>query len=193
MTNNVTVINSGVWKDQAQQNWCCQPSHARPERYRRKSVREKTTTTKTIELRVLIETENESVVSFEYIWPGMRAKAHRPKMSPQDRNRNPYKSPPTNFCLFYLCCVVISAYYTWASLASSLHMLPSEFASRSYSIPHKTAVIASLCHVQHHTRWQSLSFCINLTLTWDGRVYLSVSTSPSHEMAEFASESYSSS
>ena len=119
--------------------------------------------TQTNNRRVLVETENGSVVSLGYIWPGIGAKAHRPNTSPPDRNRNQYKSPPTNFCLFYLCYVAIAAYYTWASLSLSLHILPSEFASRSYSTPHKTAVTASLCHTQHHTRWQSVPLCINLT------------------------------
>ena len=45
--------------------------------------------------RVVVETENESVVTLGYTWPGMEAKAHRPNMSPQDISRNPYKSPPT--------------------------------------------------------------------------------------------------
>ena len=97
MTNNVEVIKSSVWKDQAQQNWCYKPNHARPERYRWKSVQEKTTTTKTIKRRVLDETENESVVSFEYICPGIGAKAHRPSMSPQDRNRKSTQKPSNFF------------------------------------------------------------------------------------------------
>ena len=53
--------------------------------------------TQTNKGRVLVETENESVVSHGYIWPGMGATAHRPAMSPQDRSRNPYKSPLTIF------------------------------------------------------------------------------------------------
>ena len=137
------------------------------------SKRQKTTTTKTQgqqptqinKRRVLVETENESVVSLGYIRPGMGAKAHRPAISPRDRSRNPYKSPPTFFFFFNLSYVAISAYCTWASLSSSLHVLLSEFASRSYSTPHKTAVIASLCHIQHHTRWPSLFLSINLNFT----------------------------
>ena len=68
------------------------------------------TTTNTNKRRVLVETQNESVVSLGYIWPGMGAKAHRPAMSPQDRSRSPHKSPPTIF--FNLSYVAISAYYT---------------------------------------------------------------------------------
>ena len=102
---------------------------------------------------VLFETDNESVVSLGYIWPGVGAKVNRPAMSPQDRGGNPYKSLPTFFYfLKNLCYVAIPAYYTWTSLSSSLHILPSEFASRLYSTSHKTAVIASLCHIQHHTQ-----------------------------------------
>ena len=61
------------------------------------------------------------------------------------------------FILFYFFLTPV------ASLSLSLNLLPFEFASRSYSTPHKTAVIASLCHIQHHTRWQSLFLCINLS------------------------------
>ena len=47
--------------------------------------------TQTNQRRVLVETENESVVSHGYIWPGMGATAHRPAMSPQDRSRSVQK------------------------------------------------------------------------------------------------------
>ena len=161
MTNNVKVLKSGVWTDQAQQDWCYKSNHARPDRYRSKKCARKNKDNNQHK-----QTNVESVVSLGYIWPGMEAKANRPGISLQDRSRNPYKSPPTCFWLFlYLSSVAIPAYYTWASLSSSLHIPPSEFASRSYSTPHKREVIASLCHIQHHARWQSLSLCINLTST----------------------------
>ena len=44
-----------------------------------------------------------------------------------------------------------------------------------------------LGRIQHHTRGQWLPLCVIFSTTRDGRVYLSVSTSPSHKMAVFAS------
>ena len=80
---------------------------------------------------------------------------------------------PTDWSFFFSFISLMSPFVnrsylyidTWASLQSSLHMLPLEFATRSYSTPHKTAVFAPLCHIQHHTRWQSLSLCNNLIFT----------------------------
>ena len=92
------------------------------------------------------------------IWPGMGAKADRPDMSPPDRNRNPYKKPTDYFSFFYLCYVAIRTYYTWAFLSLSLHMLPSEFASRSYST---------------HTRQQCLPLCVIFSTTRHGSMPLS--------------------
>ena len=57
--------------------------------------------TQTNKRRVLGETENGSVVSLGYIWPGVGAKANRPAMSPQDRSRNPHKSPSTILFFFF--------------------------------------------------------------------------------------------
>ena len=97
MTNNVKVIKRGVWTDQAQQDWCdslfmhaltdviqkmCKKKQGQPLTHANKR-------------RVLVETENGSVVSLGYVWPNVGAKAHRPAISPHDRSRNSYKSPPT--------------------------------------------------------------------------------------------------
>ena len=121
--------------------------------------------TQTNKRRVLVETDNNSVVwAYLAMYGG--------KSSPEGHEPAGQKSKsvqkPT-YCWVFLCFfplkVAIPAYYTWIPLSLSIHVLPSEFASRSYSTPHKTAVIASLCHIQHHTRWQSLSLCINLTFT----------------------------
>ena len=91
------------------------------------------------------------------------------------------KSPPTFSHPPY---VAIRAYYTWASLSSSLLTL------------HRNLPLG---RIQHNTRRQCLSLCFTLSITRDGRVCLSeynttvlvsVSTSTLHKMAVLASVSY---
>ena len=139
------------------------PNHVRPDRYRSKSVQEKTRTqpTQTNKRRVLIETENEPVVSLGYIWPGLGAKAHRPAISPQDRGRKSVHKPTYYANLYYY-------YYSLLCRHSCLLHL---------GIP---LIISS------HT---STRVCISVVFntTQDGRDCLSVSYSAPHEMAEFVS------
>ena len=128
---------------------------------------------------------NQSFVSFGYYLAGYGGKSPPAEHEPTGQKPKSVQKPTDFFfslslSLAFICYVVIRAYYTWASLSSSLHTLPSELTSRPYSTPHKTAVFASLCHIQHHTRWQSLPLshthrhstvrqclylCTNLTFT----------------------------
>ena len=160
MTNNVNVIRSGVWTDQAQQNWCYSLI-----------MHVLTTTTKTSkQTPCSCRDRNESVVSFGYTWPVKRSKAHRPSLrppyrsrnpykSPPDRIRNPYKSPPTILFPLPLWCRHSCWLHLGISLSSSLRRLQPEFASRSYSTPHKTAAMPP---------------CVVFSTTRDGRVCLIV-------------------
>ena len=181
MTNNVKVIKSGSWADQAEQNWCFKykPNHARPERYRWKNVQEKTTTTKTIKRQVLVHAQNEWVVFFGYIWPGMGAKAHRSNMSPPDRNRHPYKRPPTNsFC----------SHSFISAMSPFLLTTPGHPSHHLFTCFHRSLPVG---RIQHHTRQQCLLLCVILSSTRDGvmiqydSVYISVSTSPSYKISYF--------
>ena len=141
MTNNVKIIQSGVWTDQAQQNWCYKPNHARPERYRWKSVQEKTTT-QTIKRRVLVETEKESVVSFGYIWPGMRTKAHQPNMCPRDRNLNLHIKMSPNCAAFSVACAPLSVHITPIVMSAPL-------TAAKARIPCKRIPLSQRHHLPH--------------------------------------------
>ena len=145
-------------------------------------------TNKTTKRRVLVETENESAVSFEYIWPGMGAKAHRPNMSPPDRNRNPCKSPPTNFSSFFL--ISIMSPFVGTTLGHPSHYLFTCFLrsvclSVSYSAPHEmaafasesyssswysTTVFVSLYQPPLHIKWQFFPLSVMLNTIQDGSV-----------------------
>ena len=122
---------------------------------------------------------NESVVSFGYTWPGMGSKAHRPSLrppdrsrnpykSPPDRSRNPYKSPPDRIRTPYKSPPTI--FFSFTSLMSPFVLttpghLPLIFSSQTSTGVRLSVVFnttqngsdASLCRIQHHTRWQSLS------------------------------------
>ena len=126
--------------------------------------------TQTNKRRVLVETEDESVVSLGYNWPGMGAKAHRPAMSPQDRSWNPYKSPPTFFQIFFLLSP----------------MSPFRLATPGHP-SHYLFAYFHLGRIQHHTRRQWLPLCVIFSVARDGRVCLSVTISSSHKMTLFRS------
>ena len=133
MTDNVMVIKSGVWTNQAQQDWCYSLSmHALTDIAQKVCKKNKTrTTTNTNKRRVLVETENNSVVwTYLAMYGG--------KSSPEGHEPAGQKSKsvqkPTYccfFCVFFPLKVAIPAYYTWIPLSLSIHVLPSEFASRS--------------------------------------------------------------
>ena len=149
MTNYVKVTKRSVWKDQAQQNWCYSLI-----------MHVLTATTKTSkQTPCSCRDRNESVVSFGYTWPVMGSNAHRPSLRPPDRSRNPYKSPLTILFPLPLWCRHSCWLHLGISLSSSLRRLPPEFASRSYSTPHKTAAMPP---------------CVVFSTTRDGRVCLIV-------------------
>ena len=169
MTNHVNVIKSGVWTDQAQQD-CCSSliMHALTDIAqkvcKKKKKRQGRQPAQTTKRRVLIETENESIVSFAYIWPGMGGKAHRPNLSPHDRSRNLYKSPRAFF--FFFVISLMSPFLLTTPGHPSHHL----FAYFHLSL--------HLGRIQHHKRRQWLPLCVIFSTTQDGGVCLSVSTSP---------------
>ena len=159
MTNNVKVIKSGSWADQAEQNWCFKykPNHARPERYRWKNVQEKTTTTKTIKRQVLVHTENEWVVSldiFDRVWgqkPIGRTWAHRTET---DIRTNAHRLILFALSLLSLPChhsyllhlgipLIISSHASIGVCLSGVFGTTQDssvFLSVSYTAPHEMAV-----------------------------------------------------
>ena len=158
MTSNVKVIKSGVWTDQAQQNWCNKPNHARPETYRWKSVQEKTTT-KTIKRRVLVETENESVVCFLWILSGRvwrqkptgRTWAHRTETEIRTKAHR----------LISLSFIPVMSPFVLTTPGHPSHHFFTRFHR---SLP--------LGRIPHHTRQQCLPLCVMFSTTRDGRVCL---------------------
>ena len=183
MTLNVKVMKSGLWTDQAQQDWCHSLiMHALTD-IAQKVCKKKQgqQPTQTNKRRVLVETENESVVSLGYIRPGMGAKAHRPAISPRDRSRNPYKSPPTMFLKSVLCghfCLLhlgipptISSHTSiWVCISVVFNTTQdgSKCLSVSYSAPHEMAVSVSLYQPHLHIRWQFLPLSVILNTIQDG-------------------------
>ena len=123
----------------------------------------------------------------------MGAKAHRPNMSPPDRNRKPYKKTNDYFSFFLSFISVMSLFVRTTPGHPSHHF----FTRFQRSLP--------LGRIQHHTRQQCLPLCVIFSTTRYGRVCLwvilivivqydsvclSVPTSPSHKMAVFASSSH---
>ena len=159
MTNNVKVIKSGVWTDQAQQDWCYSLIMHAPTDFAQKVCKKKTrTTTNTDKQTTLGSSRDRKWISrFPWIYlVGYGAKSSPAGQKPTGQKSKSVQKP-TYYFFFKLSYFAVPTYYTWASLSSSLHVLPPEFASWSYSTPHKTAVIASLCQIQYHSRWQFVS------------------------------------
>ena len=145
------------------------PNHARSDRYHSKSVQEETRTTTNTNKQTSGPCRDRRWVS---CFPWIYLAGYGGKSSPAGHEPTGQKlksvQKPTYFVVaaVNLSYVAIPACYPWASLSLSFRILPS----RSHSTPHKTAMIASLCHIQRRTRWQSLSLCTNLTFKKDGSV-----------------------
>ena len=93
-------------------------------------------------------------LSFGYTWPGRGTKAHRPNMSPPDRNRNPEQKPTDLFPL--------RSPFVLTTLG---HPSPHLFPLFHRNVP--------LGRIQHHTRQQCLPQCVIFSTTRHGSMPLS--------------------
>ena len=105
---------------------------------------------------------NESVVSFGYTWPVMGSKAQRPSLRPPDRSRNPYKSPPDRSRNPYKSPPDRSRnpYKSPLTIFFSFTSLMSPFVLTTPGhLEH---------HIEHHTRWYSLSLWVIFNIIQEG-------------------------